>query len=183
MTNSDRQYVLLDRDGVINEDRPGSLLSLADLALLPEAPRAIALLNEKGYGVLVITNQACISRGELTLPVLDSIHGAMLERIANQGGRIENIYVCPHSDENRCLCRKPRPGLIKQAQRDYGFIPERTWLVGDDRRDIAAARAAHCRPALVRTGKGGLLDPPAGVPVYRDLLDFAERIEYLEQVS
>ena len=176
-----KKFVLLDRDGVINADRPGSVLSVDDFELLPDVDRAISLLERKGYRMLVITNQACVGRGELTIGELERIHLKMREQLAAEVTRIEKIYVCPHTDDEGCDCRKPRPGLVEQAQRDFGFEPRETWLIGDDLRDIRAAVAAGCRPALVRTGKGARVDPPPGVPVFGDLMDFAQQIECAEQ--
>lgn len=178
--SSRKKFVLLDRDGVINEDRPGSVLSVEHFELLPDVDRAIKLIRRKGYGVLVITNQACVGRGELARSELDRIHRKMREELETEDTRIEDIYVCAHTDDDGCDCRKPRPGLIEQARRDFGFEPKETWLVGDDLRDIQAATAAGCRPALVRTGKGARVDAPAGVTVFEDLMDFARRIDDAE---
>jgi len=175
------KFILLDRDGVINADRPGSVLSVDDFALLPDVDRAIGLLNRKGYRVLVITNQACVGRGELTLRELDRIHVKMRERLSAGSAHVDAIFLCPHTDADDCDCRKPRPGLVKQAQLEFGFEPRQTWLVGDDRRDILAALAAGCRPALVRTGKGKRIDAPPAVPVFADLMDFAQQIDYADE--
>ena len=177
MHGTGNKFILLDRDGVVNADRPRSVLSVDDFELLPGVDRAIALLNRKGYTVLVITNQACVGRGELTLRELDRIHAGMREQLAAGAAQIDAIFVCPHTDADGCDCRKPRPGLVRQAQLQFGFEPRETWLVGDDRRDIRAALAAGCRAALVRTGKGKRIDPPPGVPVFADLLDFAQQID------
>ncbi len=167
---------MLDRDGVINRDLPGSVCRVEDLEMLPDVGAAIAALNRQGYGVLVITNQACVGRGDLTLDELDAIHERMLAEIAAEGGRVDAIYVCPHTDEDNCDCRKPRPGLIEQAARDYGFDRADTWMVGDSERDVIAAHAAGCRAALVRSGKR--LDMPKrnNVPVFDKLLQFAHAL-------
>jgi len=169
-------FVLLDRDGVINEDRARSVRSAGELTMLPGAPEAIALLNARGYRVIVVTNQACVGRGELEPDALDAIHSKMNGAIERAGGRIEAVYVCPHTDDDGCKCRKPRPGLLDQAQRDFDFDPALTWSVGDAARDLHAARAAGCRPALVRTGKGARLDPTPGVPVFDNLTHFVETL-------
>ncbi|MFQ6005141.1 MAG: D-glycero-beta-D-manno-heptose 1,7-bisphosphate 7-phosphatase [Woeseia sp.] len=173
--NADR-FILLDRDGVINEDRPGSVRSESDFVLLPHAPEAIAELNDKGYHVLVVTNQACVGRGELAPDELERIHDSMLRTVRAAGGDIERIYVCPHTDEDGCNCRKPRPGLLTKAQRDFGFEPSQSWMIGDARRDIEAARSAGVRPALVRTDQKAPDRTPYGVPVYDDLMHFARDI-------
>ena len=170
--------VLLDRDGVVNRDRPASVCRVADLEVLPGAPEAIALLNRKGYQVLLVTNQACVGRGHVSPAELERIHHVLRERVARAGGTITGIYVCPHTEADRCACRKPRPGLVEQARHDYPFDPTRTWLLGDALRDVQAAQAAGCRPALVRTGKGARTEAPPDVPVFEDLLNFAHSIDH-----
>ena len=173
-----QRYVLLDRDGVINRDLPGSVLHRRDFELLPGVGEAIAQINRKGYGVLVLTNQACVGRGELSRPELDEIHDLMRRLIAEKGGRIADIFVCPHVDTDNCDCRKPRPGLVQRAQVRYSFDPPETWMVGDAGRDIEAALNAHCRPALVRTGKGAATTVSATVPVFTDLAHFARDLPH-----
>lgn len=177
------KFVLLDRDGVINEDRSESVLSRNDFVLLSGAAEAIALLNHKGYGVLVITNQACIGRGALSVEESDAIHRLMGDAVRKAGGYIERIYVCTHTDADQCDCRKPKPGLIHQARADYRFESSETWMVGDAQRDIEAAIAAGCRAALVRTGKGNRTQAPPGVPVFRDLMHFAETLARVGQAA
>lgn len=176
MRNAIRKFVLLDRDGVINEDRSDSVLSRDDFVLLPRAVEAIALANRKGYGVLIITNQACVGRGDLSFDELEAIHRLMREAVGKAGGRIDEVYVCPHTEAERCDCRKPRPGLVYRARADYGFELDGTWMVGDAQRDLDAALAAGCRPALVRTGKGSRVAPSRNLAVFRDLMHFAERL-------
>lgn len=176
MADKAAPFVLLDRDGVINEDLPGSVLAESDFVLLPEVPEAIAMLNRKGYRVLVITNQACVGRDELSLDELNQIHESMLRDVRAAGGNIERIYVCTHADADDCDCRKPRPGLLTRAHREYGFDAARTWMVGDTDRDVAAAISAGVRPALVRSGKDPAQWLPDGVPVFDNLMHFAREI-------
>ena len=176
MGNAGPSYVLLDRDGVINEDRPESVLSRDQFVIFPQAPKAIAELNRKGYRVLVITNQACVGRGDLDPVELEQIHKMMREIVSQHGGMIEAIYVCPHTDEDGCDCRKPRPGLVEQARRDFDFDPAITWMAGDALRDVEAARSAGCKPALLRTGKDRSISAPPGVPVFDDLLHFSREL-------
>ena len=168
------KYVLVDRDGVLNADRPDSVRTPAELRLLPRAGRAVAQLNALGYRVVVVTNQACVGRGDLSEEMLEHIHDVLRRRIAAQGGAIERIYVCPHLPEVRCDCRKPAPGLLLKARRDLDLDLSATWFVGDSERDLLAAAAAGCRPALVRTGKGARTKPSRAVPIFRDLLSFAD---------
>jgi D-glycero-D-manno-heptose 1,7-bisphosphate phosphatase len=166
--------VLLDRDGVLNRDLPGSVTALGELSLEAGADHAVALLSRAGYAVLVITNQAAVGRGQLSGPELTRINDRLAAWVAAAGGRIDRFYVCPHTEQEGCPCRKPKPGLIEQAAREWGFERATTWFVGDAERDVAAARAAGCRPALVRTGKGrAAAASHPEVPCYDDLLAFA----------
>jgi len=173
-------YVLLDRDGVINENRPGSVLSTADFRLIENVPEAILTLNGRGYRVLVISNQACVGRGDLAIDELHEIHKYMRDQISLKGGEIDGIYVCPHTDDDNCRCRKPRTGLIDCARRDHGFVASETWMIGDDYRDVQAATDAGCKPGIVCTGKLQLGDTPPGVAVFRDLMEFAMSITSVE---
>jgi len=146
--------ILLDRDGVLNHDRPDSVKSADDLVILPGVGRAVAALNRAGYTVLIVTNQAMIGRGVLTEDDVETIHDALRRRLSREGGSIAGFYVCPHRPDEGCDCRKPSPGLLLRAARDWGFDCAATWFVGDDVKDVEAGRAAGCRTALVLTGKG-----------------------------
>lgn len=175
MSADTKAFVLLDRDGVINRDLPQSVLRVEDFELLPGAAEAIAKLNDEAYRVLVITNQACVGRGDLTAEGLAAIHALMLDRVAAAGGHITGIYVCPHTDKDACDCRKPRPGLIERARDEHGFEPAETWFAGDSERDVRAAVAAGCLPVLLRSGKP-LASLPDDVPVFDDLTRFASAL-------
>jgi D-glycero-D-manno-heptose 1,7-bisphosphate phosphatase len=183
MSTDSGHCVLLDRDGVINRDLPGSVCSTSDFELLPGAGQAIAEMNRKGYHVLVITNQACVGRGDLSPDGLEAIHLLLQRQLAGYGGRVERFYVCPHTDADDCDCRKPRTGLIDRARADYGFEPAATWLIGDSARDIEAALRSGCRPGLVRTGKG--MDDSQGSKVaeFVDLLEFAGTLRNVRHSS
>lgn len=167
------RVLLLDRDGVLNVDRPNYVLSVEELLLLPDVGEALALLS--AFTIVVITNQACLGKGLLTQAGLETIHAQLQSEIVGKGGRIDHFYSCPHTDAMACCCRKPKPGLLLQAQAAYGFIPEQTWYVGDAGRDIEAAVAAGCRPALVLTGKGEKTSKMyTQVPTFANLLAFAQ---------
>ncbi|MBF0160622.1 MAG: HAD-IIIA family hydrolase [Magnetococcales bacterium] len=165
--------LLLDRDGVINHDRPDAVKSLAELVILPGVIDALRQLRQADVRTLIITNQACVGRGALSMALLNQIHHHLLTQIEQGGGHIDGIYCCPHSINTACDCRKPLPGLIHQAQHDWQFDYGTTWMVGDAGRDIEAARSAGCMPALVRTGKGSRTAPDyPDVPLFADLSDF-----------
>ena len=169
--------VLLDRDGVLNVDRPAGVHGLDELALEAGAAEGVALLARAGFTCLVVTNQALVGRGELSAAGLEAIHAELARRVAAGGGRIAAWYACTHRAEDGCACRKPLPGLLERAQREWGFAPARTWFVGDAERDVAAARAAGCRPALVATGKGAASARALPeVPLFPDLPAFARAL-------
>lgn len=165
--------VLLDRDGVLNLDRPASVRSIADLEVVPGAAAATARLVAAGYTLVVVTNQAWLARTDTPQAALDEIDAELDRRL---GGTIAAFFVCPHGDDDDCECRKPRPGLLEQARAAYGFDPASSWFVVDDARDLEAARSFGCRAALVRTGKGAATEAAAeaaGVPAFDDLDAFA----------
>src|SRR5579883_172554 len=141
--------VFLDRDGVLNVDRPGGVVRPEDFELLPGALEALAILARERVPVHVVTNQANVGR-----EVVDEIHRAMLADVRRAGGEIASVHVCYHAPEDGCDCRKPAPGLLLRAAREHSLDLARVVLVGDDRRDLEAARAAGAVPVLVRTGKG-----------------------------
>jgi D-glycero-D-manno-heptose 1,7-bisphosphate phosphatase len=163
--------VLLDRDGVLNVDRAASVTSIADLEVAPGALEGTALLRDRGDTLVVVSNQACVGRGELSRAGLTAINEELNRRL---GGAIAAWFVCTHTPGESCDCRKPAPGLLADAQRGWGFEPASTWFVGDDDRDVEAAVGFGCPPALVRTGKGAATARRwADVPLFEDLADFA----------
>ena len=171
--NDSGKFVLLDRDGVINRDLPQSVRSVNDFELLPGVAEAIERMTSAGYQIIVITNQACVGRGDLSAGVLEQIHDRLLDEVSASGGVILDIFVCPHTDADECNCRKPKPGLVLQAADRYSIDLAETWFVGDAPRDVEAAFAAGCRPALVRSGKPLDANIPAGIPMFDDLGRFA----------
>jgi D-glycero-D-manno-heptose 1,7-bisphosphate phosphatase len=166
--------ILVDRDGVLNVDRVDSVRSLADLEVEAGAVEGCRRLHAAGYRLAVVTNQSAVGRGQMTRPTLDAVNAALDERL---GHLIDGWFVCDHGPGDGCRCRKPGTLLLEQAQARYGFDPAATWFVADAPRDVEAARAYGCRPAIVRTGKGAAT--AAGypdVPAFRDLAEFAERL-------
>lgn len=174
------RFVILDRDGVLNVDRPDSLTCLEDLEMVPGAARAVGILCRKGYRILVATNQACVGRGLLDLPGLEAIHRAIDAAIEAGGGRIDGWFVCTHRAEDGCDCRKPLPGLLYQAQRAFGLELDATDFIGDAGRDIEAANAAGCRPVLVGTGKGReARELWPDVCFHADLLAYSQTVNHI----
>lgn len=143
--------VILDRDGVLNRRPPRAeyVRRWEEFEWLPGALQALALLTRAGYRVIVVSNQAGIARGAMSDGDLDAIHARMRSDVDAAGGRIDAIYHCPHGWDEGCECRKPRPGMLFQAQRDFSLDLTRTMFIGDDDRDAEAAEAAGCPWALV----------------------------------
>ncbi|MDH4571337.1 D-glycero-beta-D-manno-heptose-1,7-bisphosphate 7-phosphatase [Salinicola acroporae] len=150
-----KKVIILDRDGVINEDSDAYIKSVDEWHPYPTAFQAIARLGAAGWTVAVATNQSGVGRGYYSGETLTAIHETMLEKARLAGGEITRVLHCPHRPEAGCDCRKPKPGMLLQLQRDLA-IPslEGSWMVGDSLRDIQAGIAAGCRTALVETGKG-----------------------------
>ncbi|HEY2461187.1 MAG TPA: HAD family hydrolase [Candidatus Acidoferrum sp.] len=146
-----QQFVLLDRDGVINRRvRGGYVTSWDDFEFLPRALDALRLFAENGYATMVISNQACVGKGLLSASGLDAITRRLLLEVALSGGNISQIYYCPHTEQDGCSCRKPKPGLIERARTEHSFLPEETFLVGDSVSDQIAAEAAGCSSILIQ---------------------------------
>jgi len=148
------KLLILDRDGVINEDSDAFIKNPDEWHPLPGAVAAIAKLNKAGYRIAIATNQSGIARGLFDLDTLAAIHAKLHQAINEAGGRIEAIFFCPHAADSNCDCRKPRPGMIFDILRRFGADPQETAVVGDSLRDLQAAHAAGCRSILVLTGKG-----------------------------
>lgn len=145
----------MDRDGVINKDRPDYVKSWSEFEFLPGSLDALKILTLNGYRIIVVTNQSVINRGMVTEAGLQSIHEKMTGAVTSHGGSIEAIYYCPHAPEDGCDCRKPAPGLIYRAQADYGLDLSDTCMIGDSLKDILCAQSAGCGSViLVRTGHG-----------------------------
>ncbi len=143
--------VILDRDGVLNRKMPRAeyVRSWADWEWIPGSLEAVALLKRAGYRVIVASNQAGVARGIVSAEVLAEIHQRMTAEIRQTGGDIDAIYYCPHGWDDGCECRKPKPGMLFRAQREFSLDLSRTPFIGDDERDRTAAEAAGCPPLTV----------------------------------
>lgn len=152
-----RKVVFLDRDGVINEKRPGIdyVKGWNEFRFLPDVFEALKILTEKGFEIYVITNQRGIARGFLTVEILQDIHRRMLEKFLEKGVAVKGIYFCPH-DENECACRKPKPGLLLKAAEEHDINLSEAVVVGDSASDIGAGEAAGCKTILI-PANGSLL--------------------------
>ena len=149
-----RRAIFLDRDGVINVNRPDHVKTWHEFEFLPHALAAIRKLAASDFLIIVTTNQAAIARGLTTEAAVRDIHAQMIAEIERTGGRIDAVYFCPHHPDDKCACRKPQPGLYRQAAERFGIDLARSFVVGDAFADIAAALAIGARPVLVLTGRG-----------------------------
>ncbi len=180
------QLIILDRDGVINQDSDQFIKSEAEFIPLPGSLQAIARLYKAGYKVIVATNQSGIYRSLFSLDTLYAMHNKLQRLLAPLGGKIEAFYFCPHGPDDGCNCRKPLPGMIRKIAQDYQISADElseVYVVGDSLRDLDAGMTAGTKTALVKTGKGMRslkkiadehLTQYQSVPVYNDLADFTE---------
>lgn len=185
MSIGSSNLVILDRDGVINEDRDDYVKSAAEWIPLPGSLEAIALLNQAGYQIAIATNQSGLSRGYFNISDLHAMHSKMKSLLKPLGGHIDSIFFCPHQDAHQCDCRKPAPGLMKEIALRYNKIDSvnplaGTPIVGDSLRDLQAGVALGAIPHLVLTGKGEKTlnkgNLPEGTHIHADLMAFANAL-------
>lgn len=150
------QYtVFLDRDGVINHDSDAYIKHPDEFHFISKSPDAIALLNAKGFQVILITNQSAVARGMISVQTLDAILKKMTRGVEQAGGRIKDIFFCPHGPNQGCDCRKPKPGMILQAVACHGIDLKKAFMIGDSAKDIECGKNAGCAiTILVKTGNG-----------------------------
>jgi len=174
------KLIVLDRDGVINEDSDAYVKTVEEWIPIPGSLEAIARLCKDGWTVAVATNQSGLARGMFDASTLDDMHFKMQQLAMEQGGRIDLIVHCPHGPEDDCDCRKPLPGLFQQIAEHFHLADLKgVPVVGDSHRDLHAGIRLGGVPYLVRTGKGmrtleGTLPP--GTQVFDDLAAVADRL-------
>ena len=147
-----RAAVFLDRDGVINESivrdgRPYAPTRIEDFVIFPGVPEAVSRLREAGYAVIVATNQPDVGAGRQSRQVVEEMHEHLQRQLT-----VDAVKVCYHVDQDRCACRKPKPGMLIEAAKEHSIDLARSWMIGDRWRDVAAGRAAGCRTAFVDYG-------------------------------
>jgi len=173
------KLLLLDRDGVINQDSDDYIRSPDEWIPLPGAIAALARLSKAGWTLAIATNQSGIARGYYSEDCMQSIHQRLRALVAAEGGELGLIAHCPHGPDEGCACRKPKPGMLLSIARHYQVETSGLWFVGDSASDLAAASAAHCQPVLVKTGKGERTlqgDLPAGTLIFQDLAAVASHL-------
>ncbi len=154
-----KRAVFLDRDGVITQEPPHYAHRLDQLKLIPKSIEAIKLLNENKFGVIIVSNQSGIARGYYGEKDLMRFNNAMNELLNKSGAHIDAMYYCPHHPEAKteryrvnCDCRKPKPGMLKMAEKELNIDLKQSFVVGDRWSDIEAGKRVECRTIIVRTG-------------------------------
>lgn len=169
--------VIVDRDGVINQDSDKHVRSPDDWVPIPGALEAIARLNHAGFRVVVATNQSGLSRKYFDIETLCRIHEKMQRMLGDVGGSIEAVFFCPHTAKDRCKCRKPKPGMLIDIATHLRVSLKGVGFIGDSKRDIEAALAVEARPMLVRTGNGLVTEQQINsVEVFDDLAGAADQL-------
>ncbi len=178
--------IILDRDGVINQDSDEFIKSVDEWLPIPGSLEALALLHRHDYRVVVITNQSGIARGLFSMATLNDIHRHMLSETRKKGGLIEAVFFCPHGPDDGCTCRKPASGMLKDVASRLKIEMSGVPAVGDSMRDLLAARDVGALPVLVKTGKGKLTtrmlkkkDSPIAVDdviSFKDLASFTDAL-------
>jgi D-glycero-D-manno-heptose 1,7-bisphosphate phosphatase len=175
--------VFIDRDGTVNVEK-NYLHKIEEWEWIPGAIEAIKKLNNLGVPVIVITNQAGIARGYYDEQAVEKLHGQVDLLLEKENAKIDGYYFCPHhpdySSEGACFCRKPEPGMLLKASRDFNIDLTRSFMIGDKLSDIDAGRRCGVTPILVRTGYGQQASEQcdASILIKNDLLD---AINYIEQ--
>ena len=142
--------IFLDRDGVINLERKDYVKHLSEFEIFPDVAEAIDLLRKKNFLVIIITNQSAINRKLLDVNTLETIHEHFQKYLKKYNTSIDAIYYCPHLPEENCSCRKPKPGLILNAAKDFKINLKKSWMIGDSKKDIDAANSAGCNSILLK---------------------------------
>lgn len=148
-----RRFVVLDRDGTIIEERE-YLSEPEQVRLIPGVGAALRDLRQMGFGLVVITNQSGVGRGFFDQAQLERIHQRLEQLLENDGVHLDGLYVCPHTPDDNCACRKPKLGLLQKAAVKLGFNSANSIVIGDKACDIEMGRAAGALTFLVRTGYG-----------------------------
>lgn len=149
--------VFLDRDGTINFNEPGYVHKIKDFRFIPGVISALKKLSQTDYKLIIVTNQSGIGRGLFTEKDLKTLHQWMLGRFKKEKIRIDKIYYCPHVNEDRCACRKPKIGMLESAVKDFGVNLSKSWIVGDSDRETQMGKEANLRTIFL--GSKSLIKP------------------------
>ena len=146
--------VFLDRDGVVNRNMAGYVRTVADWVPIPGSIDSVARLSTAGHPVVVVSNQSAIARGLTSREEVERINSLMRSAVERAGGRLLDVYYCPHHPDEGCGCRKPSTGMIDRARREHGLPESCGFMVGDAMSDMQLARRAGLIAIMVRTGRG-----------------------------
>jgi len=175
--------IVLDRDGVINQQTGEHITRVDEWTPIPGSIEAMVRLSQAGYQLAIATNQDGLALGLFDLDDLEAIHARLRALVEDAGGEVAGIFYCPHSDEDHCRCRKPKTGLLDAIEAEFDTSLHGSYMVGDRLKDLQVAQAKGCKPVLVKTGLGqqtlrALLDDPdpqlADTTVFDDLAQFAD---------
>ena len=179
--NNKKRAIFLDRDGVINIEVE-YLSDPKNFEFIEGSVEALRILKQKGFILIIITNQAGIARGYYTKEALNEIHKKMNRLLKEQDVVLDDIFYCPHHPDftGACDCRKPKPGMILKAKEKYNIDLQNSYMVGDTLRDIESGLAANCKTVLVLTGYGekerkniSIFKPDM---IFKNLNEFAKNI-------
>tara|TARA_B110000879_G_C11029554_1_gene454263 strand:+ start:124 stop:672 length:549 start_codon:yes stop_codon:yes gene_type:complete len=176
------KLAILDRDGVINEDSENYIKNVSEFIILPGSVEAITHLHASGFTVIVATNQSGLGRGLFDLDDLEAMHQKLKRTVEAAGGEVAGIFYCPHTPDDNCKCRKPKPGLLDAIEAEFNVSVSGWPMVGDSLRDLQAGVSKGCDPILVKTGKGLKTlqqiesQQPFATKVFDNLLDAAHHI-------
>ncbi len=179
------KLIILGRDGILNDFRDDHVKAPEEWFPIPGALEAVARLNHAGWHAVVATNQSGIGRGMIDMASVNAVHAHLYKSLMAVGGRIDAVFFCPHTPEDKCACRKPQPGLMNDIGKRYGIDLKHVPMVADTLRDLQAAHAAGCEPHLVCTGRAAGLDAQqirqlvSQVPGARAHADLAALAEHL----
>jgi D-glycero-D-manno-heptose 1,7-bisphosphate phosphatase len=174
--------VFLDRDGTLNVDKD-YVYRYTDWEWIPGVLEGLKKLRTLGFHLVVVSNQSGVGRGYYTIVDVQTLHGQVAQDLRKKGIEIAGFYFCPHGPDDGCDCRKPKPGLIWQAEKDFKIDLHRSYFIGDKLIDLQAAQAAGVQPILVGTGYGEKAKEtlPKGVPYVKNVLAASQWIERREK--
>jgi D-glycero-D-manno-heptose 1,7-bisphosphate phosphatase len=169
----------LDRDGVLNVNRPDYVKNFEEVCFYPDSLEALKLLKDNGTGVILISNQSGVNRGLIHWDDFWATHEGVIRQVEEHGGNIAAAFYCPHRPDEKCECRKPAPTMILAACRFAGVDPDRTFFVGDHESDMQAAKNAGCPGILICRAGNATRQTDAcasGEPYFTTLLDAVSSI-------
>ncbi|SFI48934.1 D-glycero-beta-D-manno-heptose 1,7-bisphosphate 7-phosphatase [Nitrosomonas sp. Nm34] len=174
------KLIILDSNGVINEVSQTFITSLEEWKPIPGSLEAISRLTQAGYRVIIATNQSGIGRGLLDMTTFNAINDKMFKAVHHAGGRIDALFFCPHTEQDKCHCRKPETGMFQEIMQRYSTDLKGVPAVGDSLRDLQAAVEVEAIPILVLTGKGEMTHAngnlPEGTQIFADLASVVDTL-------